>query len=88
MITSDGWYRFVFAFSDNGGNADVTESVLTEPHATVVATSGLQPVGGTPTSVSTWGGPGYFWLPSEDFSGLPLANFALQLGVEPAGHKP
>jgi len=54
----------------------------------VVATSGLQPVSGTPTSASTWGGPNYFWLPTEDMSGLPLANFALQLEVEPAGHKP
>jgi hypothetical protein len=53
-----------------------------------IATSGSIPVGSTPTSVSTWGGPGYFWLPSEDFSGLPLANFALQLGQEAAGHKP
>jgi hypothetical protein len=87
-ITSAGWYRFVFAFSDNAGNADVTESVRSEPHATLVATSGLQPVGGTATPISGWGGPNYFWLPTEDFSGLPLANFALQLGVETAGHKP
>lgn len=87
-ITSAGWYRFVFAFSDNAGNADVTESVRSEPHATVVATSGLQPVGGTAMPISGWGGPNYFWLPTEDFSGLPLANFALQLGVETAGHKP
>jgi hypothetical protein len=87
-ITSAGWYRFVFAFSDNAGNADVTESVRSEPSAKVVATSGLQPVGGTAMPISGWGGPNYFWLPSEDMSGLPLANFALQLGVEAAGHKP
>src|ERR1022692_4239171 len=87
-ITSAGWYRFVFAFSDNGGIADVTESVRSEPHATVVATSGLQPVSGSPTSASTWGGPNYFWLPTEDMSGPPLANFAPQLGGETAGNKP
>ena len=49
---------------------------------------GLQPVGSTATPISSWGGPGYFWLPTENISGLPLANFALQLGVEAAGHKP
>jgi hypothetical protein len=88
VITKNGWYRFVFAFSDHAGNADLTESVRTEPGAAVVATSGLQPVGGTATPISSWGGPGYFWLPTENISGLPLANFALQLGVEAAGHKP
>jgi hypothetical protein len=88
MITKDGWYRFVFAFSDSGGDAYLTESVRTEPGAAVVATSGLLPVGGTATPISNWGGPGYFWLPTENISGLPLANFALQLGVEAAGHKP
>lgn len=89
VITSDGWYRFVFAFSDVGGNADVTESVRSEPHATVLASNdGPQPVGSTATPISSWGGPGYFWLPTENISGLPLANFALQLGVEAAGHKP
>jgi hypothetical protein len=33
-----------------------------------------------------WGGPGYFWLPTEDISGLPIANFALRLGSQPGGH--
>jgi hypothetical protein len=88
VVTKDGWYRFVFAFSDVGGDAYVTEFVRAEPHATVVATSGPLPVGGTATPISTWGGPGYFWLPTENISGLPLANFALQLGVQPAGHQP
>ena len=89
QITSDGWYRFVFEFANNGGNAYVTESVRSESHPDVaIATSGAISVGSTPTSVSTWGGPGYFWLPSEDFSGLPLANFALQLGPSLKGHTP
>lgn len=86
-ITKDGWYRFVFVFSDVKGNAYLTESVRSEATGAVVATSGLKPVGGTPTPVSTWGGPRYFWLPSLDMSGLPLANFALQPGQVPAGHK-
>jgi hypothetical protein len=88
VITKNGWYRFVFAFSDHAGSAYLTEYVRSEPGAAVVATSGLQPVGGTATPISNWGGPGYFWLPTENISGLPLANFALQLGVEAAGHKP
>lgn len=88
-VTADGWYRFVFDFQDVGGSAYVTESVVTEANTPVViSTSSPQPVGGTVTPVGNWGGPLYFWLPSEDFSGLPLANFALQLGSHPNGHTP
>ena len=39
-------------------------------------------------AISNWGGPGYFWLPTEDFDGLPLANFAVQLGQHIRGHTP
>jgi hypothetical protein len=89
VITKDGWYRFVFVFSDQGGNAYLDECVRSEPSAALVATSGSQPVGGgSPQPISQWGGPGYFWLPSQDYSGLPLANFALQLGTHTHGHKP
>jgi hypothetical protein len=62
--------------------------VYSEPSLTQVATSGPMPVGGTLSSITTWGGPGYFWLPTEDISGLPLANFALQLGQHPTGYTP
>jgi hypothetical protein len=34
------------------------------------------------------GGPLYFRLPTLDMNGLPLANFALQLGAYRAGRKP
>ena len=89
VITSPGWYRFVYDFTDSGGDAVVTESVYSESGLTQVATSGPQPVNGaSATPVSTWGGPGYFWLPTEDFSGLPLANFALQPGDHPTGNNP
>lgn len=92
-ITTDGWYRFVFVFSDVAGDAFLTESLLSEGSTpstpTLVATSGPQAVGGgAAESISDWGGPGYFWLPSEDFSGMPLANFALQLGQHNSGHNP
>jgi hypothetical protein len=89
VITTDGWYRFVFVFSNTAGSAFLTENVISEATGTVVATSGPQAVGGgSPTPIANWGGPGYFWLPTEDFSGLPLANFALQLGQHPKGHTP
>jgi len=88
-IPAAGWYRFVFDFSDVAGNAYVTRSVLSESPGHAVEASTLpEPVGGTATSVNTWGGPGYFWLPTEDISGLPLANFALQLGQHSSGHTP
>lgn len=41
-----------------------------------------------PDPVAAERGPGYFWVPSQDFSGLPLANFALQLGQHKDGHTP
>lgn len=89
QVTSDGWYRFVFVFSNVAGKAYLTESVYSEPGLSQVATSEAQPVGGgSPQSIHNWGGPGYFWLPSEDMSGLPLANFALQLGQHATGKTP
>lgn len=90
-ITTDGWYRFVFVFSNVAGNVFLTENVVSEANPNVpVASSGLpQPlVSGSADDASNWGGPGYFWLPSQDFSGLPLANFALQLGQHKLGHTP
>jgi hypothetical protein len=94
VVTTAGWYRFVFVFSNVAGYAYVTESVLSEaanPETTpptLVATSSPQAVGGTATRIGKWGGPGYFWLPTEDFSGLPLANFALQFGQHSNGFTP
>jgi hypothetical protein len=88
IITVSGWYRFVFTFTDVAGNAYLTESVLSESGLTPEATTGAQPVTGTATPISQWGGPGYFWLFNEDISGLPLANFALQLGQHSTGHNP
>ncbi len=45
VVTKDGWYRFVFVFSDKAGDAYVTESVFRERTGALVATSGPQPVG-------------------------------------------
>jgi hypothetical protein len=88
-ITSAGWYRFAFVFSNVAGNAYLTMNVVSEASPTsIIATSTPQPVGGTATPTTDWGGPGYFWLPTENISGVPLANFALQLGQHKDGHTP
>jgi hypothetical protein len=90
VINTDGWYRFVFVFSNVAGNVFLTENVVSEANPnTVIVTSGPQQLAsGSADDISNWGGPGYFWLPSQDFSGLPLANFALQLGQHKFGHTP
>lgn len=89
VVTSDGWYRFVFVFSNVSGYAELTENVIDESTHDTVATSGPQPVNGSSaTPISQWGGPGYFWLADDDVSGLPLANFALQDGQHAAGYTP
>ena len=90
VITTDGWYRFVFVFSNTAGHVFVTENVASETApGTPIATRGSQPiVTGAGDATSNWGGPGYFWLPTQDFAGLPLANFALQLGQHTSGHTP
>jgi len=106
-ITTAGWYRFVFVFSDTSGNVLVTESVWQEASnptqaPTLIAAAGATPVtssyavpGSNPvtyapisSAVANWGGPLYFWLYNENVSGLPLANFALQLGEHAQGHTP
>jgi hypothetical protein len=89
QVVNDGWYRFVFVFSDVTGEAFVTESVYAESNtSSPLATSNPLPVGGSSTPITSWGGPGYFWLPTEDMSGLPLANVAVQLGTHASGHTP
>jgi hypothetical protein len=85
VITTDGWYQMVWVFSNVAGNAFVTMNVLSEPGATRVATSGPEPEGGTTTPILNWGGPGYFWFPTEDFGSLPVGQFAEQLGQHKAG---
>lgn len=89
VITSNGWYRYVWDFSNAAGYAYVTMSVYSEPSLTQVWTSGLQTIGGgSAKPISQWGGPGYLWFPTEDMSGMPLANVAVQLGQHPTGYTP
>jgi hypothetical protein len=88
VVTTSGWYRFVFVFSNVSGFAELTENVFTEGGG-MVASSGPQPVNGSSaTPITQWGGPGYFWLPDDDVSGLPLTNFALQDGQHSGGYSP
>jgi hypothetical protein len=86
VVTQDGWYRFVWVFTDNDGYAYLTESVFSEGSSlTLMATSTPQPVSGSQTHVSAWGGPGVLWFPTEDISGLPIANFDVQVGDHAQG---
>jgi hypothetical protein len=88
VITSDGWYRFVFVFSGSATAPVVTENVYRDTSGTLTnkITSGPQSAAISPPGPA--GGPGYFWLPDDDVSGLPLANFALQSGTHPFGYTP
>ena len=92
-VTTDSWYRYVWQFSNQGGDVFVTISVYsdsggTSPTLTRVFNTGPLPVSGTPTAASNWGGPGYWWAPTEQFAGLPIANFAVLLGQHPTGYTP
>ena len=87
QVTTDGWYRFVWVFTDNAGYAYLTEYVYSEGASLgLVASSTPEPVNGaTATRIGAWGGPGYLWFPTEEFAGLPIANFDLQTGVHTKG---
>lgn len=93
-ITTAGWYRFVFDFSNVSGDVYLTQSVLQETSnlssPSLVFTSGAIPVtaAGLTDAATNWGGPGYFWLFQDDVNGLGLANFALQLGDHADGNTP
>jgi hypothetical protein len=89
-ISTAGWYRFVFVFSNAAGYAYLTMNVVSEASSpAIIATSSPQPVGGgSAEPITSWGGPGYFWLPTENISGVPLGNFALQTGQHPHGNTP
>lgn len=91
VITAAGWYRLIWQFADASGNAVVTERVEAESHpgtALYVSELDAPVVPNQTTAITAAGGPGYFWLPTEDVMGLPLGNFALQLGQQPNGHTP
>jgi hypothetical protein len=89
---SQGWARVVWVYQNVSGDAYLTMNVWEEVGGklTKVATSGPQPVGGgAAESVSDWGGPGYFWYPTENLPGfVPVTNLALQSGTHQQGMAP
>lgn len=92
VITTAGWYRFVWLFTPVDGKVFVSENVISESSHQSVGSSGTYPFefhGDTSAEpVASVGGPGYWWMPGLEASGVPLANFALQLGQHLAGHTP
>lgn len=93
-VTSSGWYRFVWIFSNVAGDVYLTEKVFTEGATpTLVASSGLLPIEfGSDSSaepITNVGGPAYTWLPTLQVAGmLPMANYAIQTGQHGKGHTP
>jgi len=92
VITTAGWYRFVWLFTPVDGHVFVSENVIQESTSDMVGTSGSFPFefhGDTSAEpVASVGGPGYWWMPGLEASGVPLANFALQLNQHSSGHTP
>jgi hypothetical protein len=93
VITTAGWYRFVWLFTDVGGYGYLTQKVFAESSpGTPVADSRPQPIifgsdtGAEP--ISTLGGVSYVWFPTLQVEGMPMGNFAIQQGQHPTGHTP
>jgi len=91
-ITTKGWYRFVWLFTNVGGKVFQTQRVIAENGGATVADSGPQPVifpgDSSVEPVSNVGGIRYFWYPTLQVSGMPMGNFAIQLGQHGTGHTP
>ena len=91
QITKAGWYRLVWDFTPDAGNVTLTQNVTSEATGYAVWSGELDApvtVNGAPATPSNTGGPGYFWIPTEDVASLPLSNFAVQLGSFPGGNAP
>ncbi len=91
-ITAAGWYRFVWLFTNVGGKVFQTQRVIAENGLTTVADSGPQPVifpgDSSVEPVGSVGGLRYFWYPTLQVAGMPMGNFAIQLGQHGTGHTP
>jgi hypothetical protein len=92
VITTAGWYRFVWLFTNVGGKVFQTQRVIAENGLAMVADSGPQPVifpgDSSVEPVSNVGGIRYFWYPTLQVAGMPMGNFAIQPGQHGAGHTP
>jgi hypothetical protein len=91
-ITTAGWYRFVWLFTNVGGKVFQTQRVIAENGLATVADSGPQPVifpgDSSVEPVSNVGGLRYFWYPTLQVAGMPMGNFAIQPGQHGTGHTP
>jgi hypothetical protein len=90
-ITKPGWYRLVWDFTPDAGTVALNQSVTSEATGYAVWQGELDAavtVNGVAATPSNTGGPGYFWLPTENTNNLPLSNFAVQLGSYPGGSAP
>jgi len=92
VISSAGWYRFVWLFTNVGGKVFQTQRVIAENGGATVADSGPQPVifpgDSSVEPVSNVGGIRYFWYPTLQVAGMPMGNFAIQPGQHSTGHTP
>jgi hypothetical protein len=92
QVTSSGWYRFVWLFTNVGGEVYLTQRVIAENGLTTVYNSGAQavqfPGDSSQETTATTGGLYYYWLPTLDYEGVPFQNFAVQLGQHQDGHTP
>jgi Putative Ig domain len=91
QITKAGWYRLVWDFTPDAGAIALNQNVTSEATGFAVWQGELDApvtVNGVAATPSNTGGPGYFWIPTENTSSLPLSNFAVQLGSHPGGSTP
>jgi hypothetical protein len=91
QINKAGWYRLVWDFTPDAGTVALTQNVTSEATGYAVWGGELDApvtVNGAPATPSNTGGPGYFWIPTENTASLPLSNFAVQLGSHPGGSAP
>jgi hypothetical protein len=92
VITTAGWYRFVWLFTNVGGKVFQTQRVIAENGGATVADSGPQavifPGDSSVEPVGNVGGLRYLWYPTLQVSGMPMGNFAVQLGQHGTGHTP
>jgi hypothetical protein len=92
VITTAGWYRFVWLFTNVGGKVFQTQRVIAENGLGTVTDSGPQPVifpgDSSVEPVTNVGGIRYFWYPTLQVAGMPMGNFAIQLGQHGTGHTP
>jgi hypothetical protein len=92
VITTAGWYRFVWLFTNVGGKVFQTQRVIAENGLATVTDSNPQPVifpgDSSVEPVSNVGGLRYFWYPTLQVAGMPMGNFAIQVGQHGNGHTP